>query len=155
MMPALFKKRRDTKIRSKYYLFLQDKWAKKMSALTAGLSKGRLVLLLVLFVVFSGTACLYNFSRGFFNTVSLSRSIELMPIGFSKNRILLPRKPEQTATVLSKKEDENINSFSMYLDSLRKSPEGKRVYDSINYSRPGLLDSLYYVENYYQTKSKN
>lgn len=155
MMWTQLKKRKDVKISPKYYLFLQDKWAKKMSALTSDLSMRSLKCLLILFVLFTGIVCLYNLCCGFFSTNSVSQNIFVLTKTASKNHKPLSQKPIQNIPVLSKKELENITSFMLYIESLKQSPEGKRIYDSINYSRPGLLDSLYYVENYYKTKSKN
>lgn len=40
----------------------------------------------------------------------------------------------------------NIRRFNYYMDSLQKTVEGKRIYDSILRVRPGLLDSIRKVE---------
>jgi len=36
------------------------------------------------------------------------------------------------------------------MDSLARSPSGKILYDSIISQRPGLMDSVRFIENYYQ-----
>ncbi|MDR7371044.1 hypothetical protein [Flavobacterium aquidurense] len=126
-----------------------------MSALTSDLSMRTLKYLLILFVLFTGTVCLYNVWCGFFSPDSVSQKIFVLSKTAYKNQNPISQKTVQNMPVLSKKELENITSFMLYIDSLKQSPEGKGIYESINYSRPGLLDSLYYVENYYKNKSKN
>ncbi len=36
------------------------------------------------------------------------------------------------------------------MDSLSADPSGKRIYDSIQQYRPGLMDSIRQIEDYYQ-----
>ena len=50
---------------------------------------------------------------------------------------------------------EKITSFRKYMDSLGRSPTGKKMHDSIVLNRPGLLDSLTIIENYYYSHLKN
>lgn len=148
-----FKKQREIRINSRYYLFIQDKWAKKMSSITSKLARRNLILWLVLFIVFTGFISIYNVWKGFvkadFNVVKtyvVSRPVN------ANNKSLL-KKPSQI--VLSKKDYEKIMCFRLYMDSIKQTHQGKKIYDSINYYRPGLLDSLYFVEEYYKTHSKN
>lgn len=136
----------------KYYLFVQDKWAKKMSSMTSGLSKKRLIYLLGLFVILTSGACVCIISRSLFNTTS--NSIKILSISkpvesFRKSLIIYP-KPQS----ISGKEFKRVGRFRIYLDSLARSPTGKRAYDSIDRCRPGLVDSLVFIENYYKSNFK-
>ena len=79
MMFGLFKKQKEIKINPKYYLFLQDKWAKKMGALTSDLSKNQKFFFLVLFVIIAGGISIYNIYKGFFPKDSEPLKIEVIP----------------------------------------------------------------------------
>lgn len=65
MMFGLFKKQKEIKINPEYYLFLQDKWAKKMTSLTSDLSRKKKLFFLVLFVIIAGSVSIYNIFKGF------------------------------------------------------------------------------------------
>jgi hypothetical protein len=165
MMRTLFKKHRKEPmimvknshggfdIPMKFYLFVQDKWSKKMGIITSGLSKRKLVCSLALFVVLAGGVCIYGISRSFVNTVK--DSIKIIPISKPMNAIdrslVLNPKPFP----VRQKEFKRIVLFRMYLDSLGRSPIGKKAFDSINGLRPGLMDSLVFIENYYKSNCKN
>lgn len=58
--------------------------------------------------------------------------------------------------ILSEKEHQNIERFKRYMDSLQKTPVGRLKYDSIIKTRPGLMDSIAFIEQLYneQLKSK-
>jgi len=47
-----------------------------------------------------------------------------------------------------------IRQFRRFLDSLRLSESGRTLYDSLARQRPGLLDSLAFIENAYQLQLK-
>lgn len=64
-MKSLFIKRDTPFIYNKYYLCAQDRWARKMNALTRGLSKRTLLCLMVLFIALSGGYLLYNIYAAF------------------------------------------------------------------------------------------
>ena len=84
MMWSVLKKRNEIRISSKYYLLVKDRWAKKMNALTAGLSRRSLILLLIVFVVLMGLLCTYHIVKGFLFTKSSFQSIEM--ISMPKNK---------------------------------------------------------------------
>lgn len=65
-MMQLFKKRDEDYIYSEYYLKVQKLWSVKMSRLTAGLSKKKLIVLLFAFVVLSAGYLIYNICRSVF-----------------------------------------------------------------------------------------
>lgn len=49
---------------------------------------------------------------------------------------------------------ERIQLLRTYLDSLATTPAGRKKADSLMKARPGLIDSLYYVEKIYRSQSK-
>ena len=65
-MKAQFKKRKKLRDPGKYYLELQDLWARKMTAITRDLSKTRLFCALGLFLLVFGATSLYHLYKGLF-----------------------------------------------------------------------------------------
>lgn len=55
--------------------------------------------------------------------------------------------------MVSEAEYKRIHHFKLYMDSLAKSPFGKRLYDSILFSRFGLMDSIMIIEEMYKAKN--
>lgn len=151
MMRWLFKKNKEIRISPKYYLLLQDKWAKKMSALTSNLSKKCLVFYLILFVSSTASVSVYNLCNGLWGKEYKAAGTRISPDHLI---VVKPALDIKKQTVLSRAEFENITHFSSYLESLKESKEGKKIYDSILYNRPGILDSLVGIENYYKTNFK-
>lgn len=133
-------------------LFVQDKWAKKMSSLTARLSKRALTCILVLFVMLMGGLCV-GFISGCFSNSTL-KTIKIIPLSkpvavTSKSITINPR-----WIPITKNEFRRIALFRLYLDSLTRSPTGKVTYDSLYRCRQGLMDSLVIIENYYKSNLK-
>jgi hypothetical protein len=60
MMKMLLKKRDEPFVYPDYYLQLQNWWAGRMSELTSGLSKTKLICMLILFIVLTGSYFIYN-----------------------------------------------------------------------------------------------
>ncbi|WP_175556860.1 hypothetical protein [Flavobacterium johnsoniae] len=105
----------------------------------------------MLFITASGSISIYNIYGAF------SSKEKPVAIGIISNSTSVVMKPVQVRTndrVLSKVEFEKIFRINSYLDSLKQSKEGQKLYDSIKNYRPGLLDSLVFVENYYKTNFK-
>ncbi|HEU4790340.1 MAG TPA: hypothetical protein VFS71_11690 [Flavobacterium sp.] len=124
-----------------------------MSSVTSGLSKRKLICLLGLFVILTGSACFYIISESLSNRTK--SSIKIIPISKPINEIR-----ESVSTIsgpisVSRAELKRIICFRKYLDSLGKSPKGKKAYDSIDRCRPGFMDSLVFIENYYKSNFKN
>jgi hypothetical protein len=71
----------------------------------------------------------------------------------SRPRIIFPLDDQYDVTPpLTVKEDvfQRVMRFDSYLDSLKASKDGARVYDSIILIRPGLLDSLQLVKRIFK-----
>jgi len=64
-MKSLFRKKEIRFVYNKYYTAAQHKWTQKMSSLTEGLSRRKLILLLVLFTALSAGYFLYNIYDSF------------------------------------------------------------------------------------------
>lgn len=129
------------------YIRLQTRWAKWMEKRTESFSKGNWTVLLVLFVLLSGGYSTYMLLSSFitkerkaFSITPISKPGHLTETGDVKAQALL----------IPETEYRRIHNFRIYMDSLARSPSGKATYDSITYRRPGLMDSVRTIDNYYQ-----
>jgi hypothetical protein len=137
----------------KVNLWLQHKCVLWLEQKTAHLSTKSWIVILFCFVVFTVGGNVYLIVNGL--NGKNSKSIEVSPISRLTNRVVFDTKQNQLNKSLSKSELERIVRFQIYMDSLGRSPTGKRVQDSILQYRPALLDSLIIVENYYRSQFKN
>lgn len=130
------------------YKWLQKAWAKWMSNKTKRISKRALTIALVIFVSLTSSYCIYlglhaitGKSKGnAFTVTSIKRPRHLTESGAMES----PLPP------VSKQEYRRIQNFRLYMDSLARSPTGRNIYDSIIATRPGLMDSVRYIEKKYQ-----
>jgi hypothetical protein len=134
-------------------LRLQYKCAQWLERKTAHFSRLNWIVVLFTFIVFTGGCSIYLIVNSFSN--NKSRNITIALITKPTNHIPLKEKPPQLNAIISKTEFEKITSFRRYMDSLGRSPTGKKTHDSIVLNRPGLLDSLTIIENYYYSHLKN
>ncbi|UCS95204.1 hypothetical protein KZP23_09435 [Echinicola marina] len=134
------------------YKRLQKAWAQWMSNRTKGISQRILKMALAAFVLSIGSYCIY---LGVHAITGKSKDNT-----FTVTSIKRPRHLTQTGDVgpttplVSMQEYERIKKFRLYMDSLARSPTGKKVYDSIMVCRPGLMDSVRYFEKQYQDSKK-
>ncbi|MEO7047496.1 MAG: hypothetical protein ABI091_19510 [Ferruginibacter sp.] len=133
------------------YNRLQDGWARWMMKRTEKFSRGTWTVLLSLFVLSASAYSVHILLNAFAGNGG--NSITIIPI---KKPMHLAETGEEriTAPEVSEAEYSRFKRFRMYMDSLARSPSAKIFYDSITSHRPGLMDSLRFIENYYQ-KSKS
>jgi hypothetical protein len=129
------------------YKRLQGGWANWMMKHTEKFSRRTWVVLLILFVLSTSTYSAYLTVRAF--TKKAANSITITPIKKPKHVTETGEAPIEAAEV-SEAEYSRIKKFRVYMDSLARSPSGKTLYDSITRHRPGLMDSVRFIENYYQ-----
>jgi hypothetical protein len=134
-------------------LRLQHKCAQWLERKTSHFSPLNWVVILFSFIVFTGSCSIYLIVTSF--SGNTTKNITVTPI--SKPTNLVPLKEEDTLLnpIISKTELEKIIRFRRYMDSLGRSPTSKKMHDSIVLYRPGLLDSLLILENYYNSHFKN
>lgn len=132
----------------------QRKWAAWLGNKTDKLSQSVKLYSLVLFCFLFGGGSIYlivnaigdNTERLFIEKMSFpAYAIEKDSTAYLKQ---LP--------LLTEKEYQNIQRFKQYMDSLQRTPTAKTTYDSIIKARPGLMDSIAFIEHFYheQLKSK-
>lgn len=134
-------------------LRLQYKCANWLERKTAHFSRLNWIVILLCFTVFTSCCSLYLIVNSF--SGNKNGNIIITPITKPTNLVPVKERRIELNTIISKTEFEKITSFRKYMDSLGRSPTGKKTYDSIVSDRPGLLDSLTILENYYYSHFKN
>ena len=105
------------------------------------------IVLLVLFVLSVSTYSVYLAVNSFIGKAG--NSITITPIKKPKHATETGEVNKEAVEV-TEAEYSRIKKFRMYMDSLAQSASGKTLYDSITSHRPGLMDSVRFIENYYQ-----
>lgn len=137
------------------YCYFQSKWAEWMIKQTAKLSIRNQLLVFGFFIACTSSYSVYLISTSFLDNDSNSDRITVTPIVKTVKIFQTDKATANKNSAISKRELNKIILFRAYIDSLARSPAGKRVLDSIRNKRPGLLDSLARIENYYQSNFKN
>lgn len=131
----------------KYHNLVGRRWANWMTRRTQNFSHRSWIILLIVFVSTTGSYCFYLSLGGFANSTSDSVKIERIKRPKNAARVGDMNKP---LIEIPAAEYNRIRQFRIYMDSLAKSPAGKLQYDNITRHRPGLMDSIRFIENYYQ-----
>ena len=131
-------------------LRLQQRWAAFMQRHTERLSVKWKVIILFLFCLYSVWLSILFIADSLSNNAAVSIHViqvktpqHIGKSGDEKNRAI---------TIVSEGENEKIRDFQNYMDSLARSPSGKKIYDDILIDRPGLMDSIILIENIYQSQ---
>ena len=133
-------------------LRLQNGWAQWMGRRTQRLSRKTLFLLLLAFIVLAGGYSIYLIGKSF--SGNQANAISITPIRKPGHVVQTGESASRPDMTDSKTDYQRIIRFSGYMDSLARSPAGKAAYDSIILSRPGLRDSIRFIEEIYQSQTK-
>ncbi len=130
------------------YKWLQKAWAQWMSNRTKSISKRAVTIVLIFFISLTSGYCIY---LGVHAITGKSKDN-----AFTVTPIKRPRHLTESGAIasplppISKQDYRRIQKFRWYMDSLARSPTGRKLYDSIIAARPGLMDSVRYIEKEYQ-----
>ena len=135
-----------------FLLSVQNRFASFMSARTINLNKKAKQFYLIIFCLVFGGLSLYAFIGAFSSSERAGKSIK-------PDQVSVPKYYDRTSTeikvpTVSDKEIKRIDRFKKYMDSLNHSVKGKAKYDSILKARPGLMDSIKAIEQFYYSQSK-
>jgi hypothetical protein len=133
--------------------FVQTKWAKCMGRRTENLSRRKLLLLLMAFIALAGGNSIFLIRRSV--SGNQANTVSVTPVKIPKYVSKIGEAVPQPDKAIGKDVYQRIVHFREYMDSLAQSPEGQAVYDSIVANRPGLLDSIGFIEKIYQPQIKN
>lgn len=79
-MNSFFTRQTEPFVYHKYYLLLQKRWAEKMTRVTNGLSKTKLIWGLVFFTVLTSGYLIYNLYRTFYKQAEVSTASKIKTI---------------------------------------------------------------------------
>ena len=133
-------------------LRLQQRWAAFMEHYTERLSVKWKLIVLFFFCLCSGGLSILFIARSLMNnhTTSFHVTQGKIPQHIGKSG----DEKTKAITIVTKEEYDKMQHFRKYMDSLARSPSGKKLYDVILINRPGLMDSIILIENIYQTQNK-
>ncbi len=131
------------RIQSKYDR-LKKQWAARMGSWYNRLSLKRKKMTLLCFVLLAGGYSIFLIVSAFKGKQSLTHSLTHISI---PRHVNINKKNDRQEPAVLNKEYQRIHRFRLYMDSLHEDPMGRLLYDSIVRSHPGLMDSVYMIEN--------
>lgn len=129
------------------YKRLQIRWVNWMLKRTSKFSRRTWMLSLVVFVLSGSAYSFYKIVDAFLE--DSSGSFTVTPIKKLKHSTKTGD-ANTSNPILLEVEYSRIKSFRQFMDSLAESPGGRNSYDSIIAGRPHLMDSVRFIEHYYQ-----
>lgn len=115
-------------------------------------SNGVKLVMLIVFVIITGGYCIHLTVRSFFE--NQRNSFSIIPIKTPSNLSQTGDDSNIKSSIITKSEYEKLHGFTKYMVSLKHSATGKGLYDGIIAERPGLMDSVQYIEQLYQSQIK-
>lgn len=155
----LFKKRsapaegRGSSVLAASGVMLQKNWAGWMGVQASRLSVQKQKLALLLFILLTGSYFLYLMAQSILGYNG--GGLYISPLSAPAYATATGAEIKEVRIPVSKAEYLKVSRFREYMDSLARNPSGKNIHDSILLARPGLMDSLVLIENYYQSNYKN
>lgn len=128
----------------------QRKVAQYLNCKTAKLNPKQQAAGLLLFCLLFGGSSAFTIWH---SLDSPAAPIKIQSLSAPRPAVVLDKSVSQRLE-LSEGELESIRLFRRYLDSLQLTKSGQMVYDSIARMRPGLMDSLAFVEQAYHKQLK-
>jgi hypothetical protein len=132
-------------------LWLQNKWVLCMDRGVNRLSVRSKKFGLMLFVGLSVLTCVSIVIETFSDQTE-SSSLKIGNI--KKGRYVVTTGAERISSHIPAQQYKRVSAFHLYMDSLSVSTSGRKIFDSINHYRPGLLDSAIQLEKLYQSQNK-
>ncbi|MFT3749148.1 MAG: hypothetical protein QM768_12555 [Agriterribacter sp.] len=130
----------------------QRRWANCLNQQVERYSKRSKQILLAIFCILFGSSSTYIIVRAIENPsgrVSIEKmSFPAYATGTDTTSTFQP------TPVLTESQYRNIQRFKKYMDNLQTTTAGKIKYDSIIKARPGLIDSIVFIEQIYRQQVK-
>ncbi len=130
---------------------LQQRWAVFMQHYSERLSTQWKAIILSIFCLCTGGFSFLLIARSLTSNNIVSFNVTQFK---SAPPLKMGDELNKPPAIITKEEFKKIEHFKKYIDSLAGSPAGKKLYDSILISRPGLIDSIILLENIYQSQIK-
>lgn len=130
---------------------LQQRWVAFMQRYAERLSTKWKAIILSVFCLCTGGFSFFLIAKSLTSNNIISFNVTQFKSSFPAK---LGDELSKPGVIITKEEYEKIEHFKQYVDSLAVSPSGKKLHDSILISRPGLVDSIIFLENIYQSQVK-
>lgn len=132
-----------------FIIKVQTSFAKFMNKMTGRLPASSLKILLAIFLL-SGSALSIYFIMAAIINKEQSNVVQI-------DHLSVPRyyNKEAVDSMSLITEQEEVQTFKQYMNSLQQTKIGKILYDSIMLHYPGLMDSIDQLEKLYQSQVKN
>lgn len=135
-----------------FLLSIQNRFAGFMDGSINKLTDRSKQVWLVVFCLAFGGFSIYSFVGAFRESGNSGKRIK-------PDQVAVPKYYDRTNSNIeepsvSERDMIRINRFKKYMDSLKKSVNGRQAYDSILKTRPGLMDSIQVIEQIYYSQSK-
>lgn len=125
---------------------VQAGWAGWMERTTAGMGRKAWIAAMLCLI-----CCVGGYSSYLILRVFTTKPVTVIQVAKIRKSTYSGQTGEPKAIAkISEAEYERIVKFHKYMDSLAARPETRSAYDSLTRLRPGLLDSIKQVEQYYQ-----
>ena len=132
---------------------VQNKFAKGMDKLFAGMNTKRLKLYLIIFCICCGGYSIYLFTDAIVSPDAKSKALQIDKASMPKHFEDTGDDIMATDNTVDEETFHQIQQFKKYLDSLKQSKS--YLYDSIITARPFLMDTVLMLEQiYYSQKQK-
>ena len=132
---------------------VQNKFAKGMDKLFAGMNTKRLKLYLIIFCICCGGYSIYLFTDAIVSPDAKSKALQIDKASIPKHFEDTGDDIMATDNTVDEETFHQIQQFKKYLDSLKQSKS--YLYDSIVTARPFLMDTVLILEQiYYSQKQK-
>jgi hypothetical protein len=132
---------------------LQKNWAGWMGLQASRLSLQKQKLALLLFICLTGSYFVFLMAQSILGYHG--NGLSITPLSKPAHATATGAEIKESHFPVSRAEYLKVTRFRDYMDSLARNASGKGIHDSILLARPGLMDSLTLIENYYQSKYKN
>jgi hypothetical protein len=134
---------------AKLLLKIQVKFSKFMSKSVNKVSAKRLKIWLIVFCLLGGGFSIYLITGSIFQSKISEFKIEAINVPKVSNHESNLRSEQFVDEDFYKA----IESFDQFMDSLRQTKLGLKIYDSISKVRPGLLDSIKLLKQNYKSQN--
>ncbi|MFC0773325.1 hypothetical protein [Terrimonas alba] len=134
-----------------FAIMTQTKFTVFMNKIVRGIPTCRLKVLLLLFCLFGGGSSIYLIANAVFHKDN-KPAIHIEPVQVPTYYDQTGAESSNVLPYMDKQDYEQATAFRRYMDSLHNDKNGKYIYDSIMFSRPGLMDSVKLLEEIYQSQ---
>ncbi|WP_423147051.1 hypothetical protein [Rubrolithibacter danxiaensis] len=135
-------------------IHFQAKLAARMQRRSDQFSLKIKTVTLLLFCLLASSFSIYLIANNLLSNQA-DNVLKVTPINYPRYTKLSRAQNTAASIVINQAEYQKIHEFRRYIDSLANTASGKRFLDSILKQRPGLMDSIEFLENIYQSQNKN